>query len=88
MWAEIKKNHRGITTYSIQKRPHNEFVYLEVCLRFDFRNVSFGVRTALPLKGFLSYTWPIITAAIISIISIAIREVVLIIRTFHTLHAE
>lgn len=85
MWDEIKKNNIGITTYSVEKRPHSEFVYLEICLRFYFTNISVGVRTAPPLKGFLSDTWPIITAAIISI---AIREVALIIRTFHTLQDE
>lgn len=53
MWAEIKKNTIGITTYSIQKRPDNEFVYLKVCLRFDFTNLSVAVRTALPPKCFL-----------------------------------
>lgn len=78
MCAETKKN-------TIQKKSDNEFVYLEVCLRFDFTNISIGVRTTLPLKGFLSDTWPIITE---TIISIAIREVALIIRTFHILHAE
>lgn len=38
MWAEIKKNNIGINTYSIQKRRDDEFVYLEVCSRFDFTN--------------------------------------------------
>lgn len=62
-----------------QKRSEEKPVYLEVYLRYDFPHISVGViRTALPLTGFFSYTWPIITA---TIISIAMREIALIIIT-------
>lgn len=62
-------------------------MYLKVYLRYNFPNISVSViSTVLPLTGVLSYTWPIITAAIISI---AIREIGLILDlAFHIFSAE